>query len=149
MKDVGFRRLMQHIEPRYTLPSRRHFSDVCLPELYNSIASRVRELLGTEDSSDLPYISFTTDIWSSDVSPTSMLSMTAQWVDENFQLKRVVLQCQEFKGSHTSAAIKDAFSSMFERWGIDRTRVHAVVSDNARNMIKAMDDSDLRGIRCV
>jgi hypothetical protein len=78
-----------------------------------------------------------------------MLSMTAQWVDENFQLKRVVLQCQEFKGSHTSAAIKDAFSSMFERWGIDRTRVHAVVSDNARNMIKAMDDSDLRGIRCV
>ncbi|KAM4559372.1 zinc finger BED domain-containing protein 4 [Odontesthes bonariensis] len=147
VEDVGFRRLIQHIEPRYTLPSRRYFADVCLPELYNSIASRVHELLAK--GSDPPYMSFTTDIWSSDVSPTSMLSLTAQWVDEDFQLKRVVLQCQEFKGSHSSVAISGAFNSMFERWGIDSTRVHAVVSDNARNMVKAMDDSGLRGIRCV
>ncbi|QQP37372.1 Uncharacterized protein FKW44_017613, partial [Caligus rogercresseyi] len=147
VEDVGFRRLLQHIEPRYTLPSRRYFADVCLPELYNSIAGRVHELL-TKDS-DPPYVSFTTDIWSSDVSPASMLSLTAQWVDENFLLQRIVLQCQEFKGSHTAAAISGAFDSMFERWGIDRTKVHAVVSDNTRNMVKAMDDSDLRGIRCV
>ncbi|QQP36332.1 Uncharacterized protein FKW44_021398, partial [Caligus rogercresseyi] len=139
VEDVGFRRLLQHIEPRYTLPSRRYFADVCLPELYNSIAGRVHELL-TKDSDPL-YVSFTTDIWSSNVSPASMLSLTAQW--------RIVLQCQEFKGSHTAAAISSAFDSMFERWGIDRTKVHAVLSDNARNMAKAMDDSDLRGIRCV
>ena len=69
--DVGFRRLIKHIEPRYAMPSRRHFSDVCLPELYNVVANHVHELI----ASDISAISFTTDIWSSDVSLTSMLSL--------------------------------------------------------------------------
>ena len=43
--DIGFRRLVEHIEPRYTIPSRRYFSDVCLPEMYDSVATRVHELL--------------------------------------------------------------------------------------------------------
>ena len=43
--DVGFRRLIKHIEPRYAMPSRRHFSDVCLPELYNVVANHVHELI--------------------------------------------------------------------------------------------------------
>ncbi|KAJ4923698.1 hypothetical protein JOQ06_013977, partial [Pogonophryne albipinna] len=60
--DVGFRRLIEHIEPRYSLPSRRHLADVCLPELYNVVANHIHELLAT----DITAISFTTDIWSSD-----------------------------------------------------------------------------------
>lgn len=32
VQDVGFRTLIEHVEPRYAMPS-RHFSDVCLPEL--------------------------------------------------------------------------------------------------------------------
>ncbi|XP_060769444.1 zinc finger BED domain-containing protein 4-like [Neoarius graeffei] len=146
VEDTGFRRLMAYIEPRYTLPSRRYFADVCLPELYHSIATRVHELLAKDSNA---YLSFTTDIWTSDVSPTSMLSLTAQWVDENFKLRQVVLQSQEFKGSHTAGAISDAFNRMFESWQIDRARVHAVVSDNARNMVKAMEDNGLKGIRCM
>lgn len=34
VQDVGFHTLIKHVEPRYALPSRRHFSDVCLPELW-------------------------------------------------------------------------------------------------------------------
>ena len=38
--DVGFRRLVEHLEPWYTLSSRRYFSDVALPELHiNSITA--------------------------------------------------------------------------------------------------------------
>ena len=36
--DVGFRRLIKHIEPRYAMPSRRHFSE---SELYNVVANHV------------------------------------------------------------------------------------------------------------
>ena len=28
VEDIGFRRLVEHIEPRYTIPSRQYFSDV-------------------------------------------------------------------------------------------------------------------------
>ena len=145
VEDVGFRRLMGHIEPRYTVPSRRHFSDVCLPEMYNVVSTHVHELLAT----DIAAFSFTTDIWSSDVSPTSMLSLTAQWIDTEFNLQKVVLHSQEFRGSHTAAAISDAFAKMFDTWRIDPSKVHAIVSDNARNMTKAMEDSNLKGIRCM
>lgn len=79
-----------------------------------------------------------------------MLSLTAQWVNANFKLQKIVLvHSQEFRESHTAAAISDAFTRIFETWHIDRAKVHAVVSDNARNMAKAMEDSDLRGIRCM
>lgn len=71
-------------------------------------------------------ISFTTDIWSSDISPVSVLSLTAQWIEENFEMKRVMLHAQECPGSHTSAAIARALESMFIRWNITKDMVHAV-----------------------
>ena len=61
VEDVGFRRLIEHIEPCYAMLSRRHYSDVCLPELFNVVATHVHEL----KASDIYAISFTTDIWSS------------------------------------------------------------------------------------
>ncbi|XP_048849254.1 zinc finger BED domain-containing protein 4-like [Brienomyrus brachyistius] len=145
VEDVGFRRLIEHIEPRYVMLSRRHFSDVCLPELFNVVATHVHEHIAAEISA----ISFTTDIWSSDVSLTSMLSLTAQWIDADFQLQKILLHSQEFRGSHTAAAISDAFANMFDTWHIDRSKVHVIVSDNARNMANAIEDSQLKGIRCM
>ena len=45
VEDIDFRRLEEHIERRYTIPSRRYFLDVCLPKMYDSVATRVHELL--------------------------------------------------------------------------------------------------------
>ena len=60
-------------------------------------------------------ISFTTDIWTSDVSPMSMMSLTAQWVVEDFVLKKDVLHAHT-ACSHTATAISMAFENMFETW---------------------------------
>ncbi len=81
VEDFGFRRLIEFIEPRYSLPSRRHFADVSLPALYNEVAAHIQMLLGK----NVTDISFTTDIWSSDVSPVSMLSLTAQWIEDSLR----------------------------------------------------------------
>ncbi len=96
VEDQGFRRLIEHIEPRYSLPSRRYFSDVSLPALHEVVATHIHKLLDSVTD-----ISFTTDIWSSDVRQMSMLSLTAQWINDNFEMKRAVLHAQEFAGSHT------------------------------------------------
>ncbi|XP_077315557.1 max-like protein X isoform X1 [Lithobates pipiens] len=145
VEDIGFRRLMQHIEPRYSLPSRRYFADTCLPELFCSVRKHVQELMTT----DIIAISFTTDIWSSDVSPTSMLSLTAQWIDDKFQLQNILLNAREFVGSHTAAAIADTLKSILDTWHIEKSKVHLIVRDNARNMAKAMEDSELKSIPCM
>ncbi|KAI4903953.1 hypothetical protein NFI96_023418, partial [Prochilodus magdalenae] len=61
VEDVGFRRLLEHLEPRYTIPSRRYFSDVALPELHSLVATRVHKLI----NDNVTAISLTTDIWTS------------------------------------------------------------------------------------
>lgn len=145
IEDQGFRQLIEFIEPRYTLPSRRHFADVSLPALYNEVATHIHTLL----SKNVTDISFTTDLWSSDVSPLSMLSLTAQWIDENFELRRATLHAQECPGSHTSANIAHALEGMLVRWNITKDTVHVILRDNARNMAKAVEDCGLNGLGCM
>lgn len=78
VEDVGFSRLMMYLELRYAMPSRRNFSAVALPELQSVVASHIEKLLAGAS-----HISFTTDIWTSSVSPVSILSLTVQWIDED------------------------------------------------------------------
>ncbi|KAK7886511.1 hypothetical protein WMY93_026132 [Mugilogobius chulae] len=146
VEDMGFRLLMQHLEPRYQIPSRRYFSDSCLPVLYDHIANYIHTLLGKKQAD---YISFTTDIWTSDVSQVSMLSLTAQWLDEDFNLHKTTLHSQELPGSHTADAISQAFEGMLETWHIAKGKVHVVLRDNARNMIKALSQCGLSSLGCM
>ena len=91
------------------LPSRHYFSDVALLELHSIVETHIHELLAM----GVTAINVTNYIWTSDVSPMSMLSLTAQWVDEDFVLRKAVLHAQECSGSHTAAAISMAFENMF------------------------------------
>ena len=81
VEDRGFWQLIEHIEPHYSLLRRRYFSLVSLPALHKVVATHIHKLL------------------------VSMLSLTAQWIDDNFEMKRAVLHAQEFAISHTGAAI--------------------------------------------
>lgn len=48
VEDIGFRRLILHIEPRYILSSRRYFAETCLPAMYDRVAKHVHELMSTD-----------------------------------------------------------------------------------------------------
>ncbi len=78
MEDEGFRRLINCLEPLYAMSSRRYFSDVALPELYSVVYVHIEKLLA-----DATSVSFTIDIWTSSVSPVSVLSLTAHWIDQD------------------------------------------------------------------
>ncbi|CAJ1053419.1 uncharacterized protein LOC117446386 [Xyrichtys novacula] len=94
VEDRGFVRVIHHLEPRYNIPSRCHFSE-CLPAKYDEIAT----LLHTMIDNDAQHISFTTDIWTCDTHPVSML-------DKDFRLYRAVLHSQELPGSHNADCIR-------------------------------------------
>lgn len=142
--DVGFKRLVNHLDPRYVHQGRKYFTDVCLPEIYNTVYEHIKTLM-----SNVTSVSFTSDIWSSSVSPMSVLSLTAQFINEDFQLKKVVLHSREFAGSHTAEAIAGAFRDMYQAWGIPMEKVHVILRDNARNMEKAMKDAHLPSLPCM
>ena len=73
VENVGFRGLVQHLEPRYQLPNRHSISDTLI------ITEQVSEFISKRLESAV-MVSLTTDIWSSDVCPVSLISLTAQWI---------------------------------------------------------------------
>ena len=75
--DIGFRALIHALEPRYNIPSRRYFSETMIPSIVDRMACVIRDKLKV-----VKYVSFTTDVWSSNVSSVSLI---AHWVSDDFQ----------------------------------------------------------------
>ena len=42
-ENTGFRSLTEHLQPRYSLPSRRYLLETELPELYNRVSTKLFE----------------------------------------------------------------------------------------------------------
>ena len=63
VENAGFRTLIEHLQPRYTIQE----IETALPELYNRVSTKLAEKLN-----GVPALSFTTDIWTSDVCPMSL-----------------------------------------------------------------------------
>ncbi|KAM4795879.1 zinc finger BED domain-containing protein 4-like [Rhinophrynus dorsalis] len=145
VENKGFQRLVNVLEPKYDMPSRRYVTDVVLPQVHDQVKKHISSIL----HDGIKAISFTTDIWSSSVSPVSLISLTAQWIDDNFELQQVMLHAKKFQGSHTGEAIAGMLEGMLETWGIQKSSVHVVVRDSARNMIRGMEDAGVQSISCV
>ena len=70
----GFRKLLEKLEPRYQLPSRKTLSERVIPSMYNSIKDS-KVLPGIREAK---YISLTSDCWTSRVNQaTSVLLHTS------------------------------------------------------------------------
>ena len=88
VSDVGFVRLLKSLESRYSIHSRKYFTDTVLPKIYEGVKV-VKEV----DKAD--WLSFTTDIWSTDISNESLLSLTTCWLSESFEKKTAILCAQK------------------------------------------------------
>ena len=99
-------------------------------------------------SSDEPVVSLTTDIWSCSSNDISLLSLTAHWIDKSFTKASAVLHAQALEMAHTGEYIAERISSMLESWNIPQERVQLVISDNASNMVKAMQEASLPHFGC-
>lgn len=100
VEDVGFTRLLTQLEARYSLPSQRYITEVILPRIHQGVTTEMKkELAG------VLWFSFTTDIWSTEVSNDSLLSLTAHWLTDSFERKSAVLHAQPMYQAHTGEYI--------------------------------------------
>ena len=114
--DTGFSRLVKTLEPRYTLPSRKYFSETVVPDIKAKIDLILAEMLV-----DVPYLSLTTDIWSCSSAQQSLISLTAHWVTKEFKRISAVLHAHKCEGSHTGEYIYEKLEDMLKNWGINKT----------------------------
>ena len=116
--------MLKTLEPRYTLPSRRYFTDKVVPEIANAINSKLPELV-----KDVPHFSLTTDIWSTSLTNQSLISLTAHWIENSFVRKSAVLNVKHLEGSHSGENICESIESMIDFWKISKERIHLYSTD--------------------
>ena len=59
-EKVGFRRLVETLDPRYEMPSAKYFSNTAIPALFEKTRERV-----VAEVTSARYYSSTTDMWTS------------------------------------------------------------------------------------
>jgi galactitol-specific phosphotransferase system IIB component len=140
VEDLGFQRLMKHLAPCYSLPSRFHFSDTVIPNLFKRAKKAIADKLNVDESNQS--ISFTTDIWTCQHTNHSYISLSAHWVSDAVpSMQSFVLHSSLFPGSHTGPAIASKIEAMLEEWKIPLTKCHMVITDNGANMVNGIDIS--------
>lgn len=135
VEKPGFIHLLKVLDPRYVLPSRKYFSDVALPQLYNSTHQRIAaELDGVS------FYSATTDLRSSRVMQP-YLSLTLHFINDDWTLRSVCLQTAYFHDEHQGEIIAQGLKDALSSWNLPEDRLTCMTTDSGTNMLKALRDN--------
>ncbi|XP_078487107.1 zinc finger BED domain-containing protein 4-like [Ciona intestinalis] len=144
VENEGFRRLITELQPRYNIPSRKYITETCMPEIY----TQVRQYIKHQVNNSMGCFAGTTDIWTS-IQNIAYMSLTIHFVScdkGNLRLLSYVLSCNELEGSHTAQHILEEIKHQEALWDI---QLRYMVSDNAANVVKALRDGEIKGVRCM
>ena len=80
----------------------------------------IKELRKRLHAAGVEYYSFTADVWSTNTATHSLLSLTAHWVDTNFE--KLCLLCCVYNNwkADIGNAIYEKFNSMLDEWAIEK-----------------------------
>ena len=141
VEDSGFIDLMEYVEPKLKLPSRSTLTHSWLPDIYETEKSKLKSLLASVE-----FVSLTCDLWSS-IAHESKLTVTCHFIDSNFHLHSKVLETISMPERHTSLNLATRLTEISNNWGI-KTKIVCVVTDNAANIVNAINECDWRHIPC-
>ena len=132
VEDYGFQRMIEKSYPKYILPGRKYFVSY-IDKLYSEKSAKLEEHLKT-----IEYCAISTDIWTGG-NNEPYITFTCHYI-HNGKYYEVVLDTIAFTASHTGDNINILLNTILTKYGI-KNKVVAVVTDNARNMINAVDYS--------
>ncbi|XP_011406557.1 PREDICTED: zinc finger BED domain-containing protein 1-like [Amphimedon queenslandica] len=126
VKGSGFKSLIEILEPGYTIPSRKYFSNL-LQAKYDCCKEVLRVKLEEETS-----IALTTDIWTSRA-VEAYITVTCHYLEE-WALHSYVLTTCSFPERHTGIEIASKLQQIVDDFKI-ASKVSVVVHDQAANML--------------
>lgn len=144
VSDIGFQRVINYLEPRYNIPSRKYFSSTKIPEMYRSERENVKLKL-----EEVEKVSITTDMWTSSAND-DYLSLTIHAIDHiNFSQLHFCVNVLPFSlESHTSLNISTFITEALEEWRL-KNKIVCIVTDNARNITCATELLGYEHIPCL
>ncbi len=138
VQNEGFKHMLKVLEPRYDIPSRTHFSEKIVPDLYEQEKKKVVDELSRASS-----VVLTTDGWTSR-GTESYVTITAHFITADWEMRSPVLQTRPLYESHTGTHLAQVLTQAVEEWKINRPSTNIpVTTDNAKNQINAVNEAGL------
>ncbi|XP_073491217.1 E3 SUMO-protein ligase ZBED1-like [Aquarana catesbeiana] len=138
VQNEGFKHMLKVLEPRYNIPSRTHFSEKIVPDLYEQEKKKVVDELSRASS-----VALTTDGWTSR-GAQSYVTITAHFITADWEMRSPVLQTRPLYESHTSTHLAQILTQAVEEWKMKRPSTNIpVTTDNAKNQINAVNEAGL------
>ncbi|BFZ13786.1 hypothetical protein BsWGS_16825 [Bradybaena similaris] len=125
----------------YTLPSRRTIDNV-ICQMYD-----VKQKEHKKAIENVPSIALTTDFWTSN-NNESYCGITGHWIDSDWRLTSVTLGCLLVEERHTADNMASFYEEFAATWNI-ADKICCVVTDNARNIVVAIERTDYNHIPCI
>ena len=136
----GFNKLLTCLEPGYTFPPRT-FVRNSLKQRYSIMKQKLQE------SRSVRKLAVTTDIWTSRATEAYM-TITAHCINDEWKVESNVFCTSEMAERHAGINIAPTIQEVLEVWNIQASHVSAVVTDNASNMIAALNNLECDHLPC-
>ena len=151
VQEPAFIELMKKAEPRYTVSSRKYFSQYHIPNAFEKAVNLIKSIIDNECKC-VRSLSFTTDGWTSH-SNESYISLTVHYVTEEWKLRHITLNHEYSKDQHTAANLNNLIVRLIEKWSFCKHIPMYFVTDNAPNLVAAIgkvsDGYTWKHLRCV
>ncbi|KAL2102146.1 hypothetical protein ACEWY4_001314 [Coilia grayii] len=141
VENEGFRHLMKVTEPHYIMVSRKRLSEEVIPNMYQSVKENVKSKLQSAER-----VGITSDTWTS-LATESYMSVTAHFIDGEWNLISYALQTTEVETDHRSASLAEMLTNAINEWEL-MSKDPAIVTDNAANMVRAVEIMGLTHVGC-
>ena len=117
----GFQEFITYIEPEYCIPSATHFTHL-IEQRYEAVKQKMREILqGCAVS-----VAITADVWTS-TATDSYLTVTAHYLNEQWEIKSIVSGTSPLLESHTASNLATWIKEMVEGIGVRTEKIVAFV----------------------
>lgn len=133
VEDQGFKAFVHELNPSYELPNRQTISKVIIPGLFEKCMFNLKNYFSTMK----PFVCLTTDCWTS-INNESFMAVTVHFINSQFHLESVLLNCSVFYDSHTSENLSKELLAIVKEWGLEN-KIALAISDNAANVKGAIN----------
>jgi len=130
VEQPGFRFLVSKLNPKYELPSRKHFIDHEIPLLYGEVKERVvATYVSWRELSILLLLQIS-------VNRTPFMSFTVHFIDTDGVLQSYSLDTLPLYEDHTG---ENTMQDVLDNWNLDASKFLATTTDNGSNYIVAFN----------
>ncbi|KAI4819180.1 hypothetical protein KUCAC02_004449 [Chaenocephalus aceratus] len=126
--------MVNAMEPRYPVPTCQHLTKVCVPRLYAQTKAHVKASLGKVER-----VALTCDGWTSRTTE-AYVTITAHFINEEWELVTYVLQTRDMPESHTGHNVAEHLRKALAEWEITE-KDPVIVTNNASNMTIAAEEA--------